>query len=539
LTSSAVLIYRTRVKHSSIFILAIPLALSAFTHIWNPIGFPAIHPDEGTYMRRAMHTLEGLGAQDPASQFDHSQFSTSSYDHPYFGQIFLASVFQTIGYPDFSDLLINNNTQSIDILYMTPRILMGLIAVFDTFLVYKITARLYGNKVALVASILFAVMPLSWLLRRIVLDSIMLPLVLTSIYFLISYTKNSSPKNYEHNNIKSTKNLLMILLSGIFLGLAIFTKLPAFSIIPLAGFLFLFNNSDERRWKFLGLWLIPVVSIPLIWPAYAISAGDFGEWLSGVLWQGGQRQEDDGKTLKDIVEIFFKIDPVLFILGMAGFVYAALKKDYFPLFWAAPYIFLMYVVGWATHFHWILVLPIFCISVASILLGSFRGLSKNRRAALRLLPYIAIPVISVFALASTTMLITSNLSLAQLQAAAFVSHDIQSTIRDTTVISSPIYSWIFKYILDRDHVFAHVRDSSQPLQTNQILLIIDATFFHVLGNQGEDLKQIELIKMIRNNTYPIASFRDTVIRYDMRDYPYTSMREADIGGGQIVVQATY
>jgi hypothetical protein len=539
LISNAVLTYRTKIKHNSIIILAIPLALSAFTHFWNPIGFPAIHPDEGTYMRRTMHVLEGLGAQDPASQFDHSQFSTSSYDHPYFGQIFLASVLKIIGYPDFSDLLTNDNIQSIEILYMTPRILMGLLAVFDTFLVYKITTRLYGSKVALVASILFAVVPLNWLLRRIVLDSIMLPLVLTSIYFLISYIKNSSLRNYEYDNRKSTKNLLMVLLSGIFMGLAIFTKMPAFSMIPLAGFLFLFNNLHESRWKFFGLWLVPVVSIPLIWPAYALSAGDSHEWLSGVLWQGSQRQEDDGKRLNDIIEIFFKIDPVLFTLVTAGFVYAALKKDYFPLVWVAPYIFLMYVVGWATHFHWILALPIFCISAGSIMRGSFRWLSKNRRASLRLLPYIAISVISVFALVSTTMLITSNLSLAQFQAAAFVSHDIQSTVRDTTVISSPVYSWIFKYILNKGHVFAHLRDSSQPLQTNQILLIIDATFFHVLGNEGEDTKQIELVKTIRNNTYPIASFRDTVIRYDMKDYPYTNMREADIGGGQIVVQANY
>ena len=98
------LTYRTKLTHNYIFILAIPLALSAFTHIWNPIGFPAIHPDEGTYMRRAMYALEGLGAHDPSNQFDHTQDSTSSYDHPYFGQIFLASIFKIIGYPDFSNL---------------------------------------------------------------------------------------------------------------------------------------------------------------------------------------------------------------------------------------------------------------------------------------------------------------------------------------------------------------------------------------------------------------------------------------------------
>ena len=48
-------------NHKSILLIFIPLILSAFTHIWNPIGFPAIHVDEGHYMRRAMQVIEGLG----------------------------------------------------------------------------------------------------------------------------------------------------------------------------------------------------------------------------------------------------------------------------------------------------------------------------------------------------------------------------------------------------------------------------------------------------------------------------------------------
>src|SRR5919108_2570044 len=541
LHSNPILIYRTKIKHNSIFILAIPLALSAFTHIWNPIGFPAIHPDEGTYMRRAMHTLEGLGVQDPSSQFDHTPLSTSSYDHPYFGQIFLASVFQIIGYPDFSNLFTNNGIQSIEILYMTPRILMGLLAVFDTFLVYKITARLYGNKIALVASILFAVMPLSWLLRRIVLDSIMLPLVLTSIYFMVTYVKKSIYNYGEYAKSDSTYNVVLILLSGIFLGLAIFTKLPAFSIIPVVGFLFFFARSPSRTGKMFGLWLTPVILIPLIWPAYAISAGDFSQWLDGVLWQGSQRQ-GEGKKLGDVVTIFFKLDPILFFLGIAGFFFGAIKKDFFPLVWSAPYILLMYVVGWATHFHWILVLPVFCIAAALLIvrLSQFLLRINNKNRIVRLIPYIAISAVSIFGLVSTTILVTSNLALAQYQAAAFVSQEINDGKYNPTVISSPIYSWIFKYVLNKDHVFAHIRDSSQPIQTKEILLIADATFHHIISKAGEDKKQIQLIKTIYNNdTYPIASFRDTVIAYDTRNYPYINMREADIGGGQIVVQANY
>jgi hypothetical protein len=540
LRSNTTLAFRTKLTHNYIFILAIPLALSAFTHIWNPIGFPAIHPDEGTYMRRALYTLGGLGPHDPLNQFDHTQYSTSSYDHPYFGQIFLASIFRIIGYPDFSNLSTSSDIQSIEILYMTPRILMGLLAVFDTFLVYKIADRWYGNKIALVASILFAVMPLSWLLRRIVLDSIMLSLILISIYFMVSYVKKTPSYDYDYAKRNSNYNILLISLSGIFLGLAIFTKLPAFSIIPLMGFLFFYAKSPNRTGKMFGLWLAPVILIPLIWPVYAMSVGDLNEWLNGVLWQGSQRQ-GEGKTLGDVVTIFFKLDPVLFFLGIAGIIFGAIKKDFFPLIWSTPYILLMYLVGWATHFHWIFVLPIFCIAAALLLVRSSQYLLRiNKNRIVGLVPYIAICAVSIFGLVCTMILITSNLSLAQYQAAAFVSQEIHNNKHNPTVISSPIYSWIFKYVLDKDHVFAHIRDSSQPIETKQILLITDSTFQHVLYNTGEDKNQIQLIETIYNNiTQPIASFRDTVIAYDTRNYPYINMREADIGGGQIIVQTNY
>jgi hypothetical protein len=503
-------------------------------------------------MRRAMHALEDLDVQDPSSQFDHTQTSNSSFDHPYFGQIFLVSIFNIIGYPDFSNIFVNNNIQSLEILYLIPRTLMGLLAVYDTFLVYKIASRWYGSKVALVASILFAVMPLGWILRRIVLDTIALPLVLTSVYFMISYVKSNS----VHNDYRDTKklgktdefarknsdshNILLILLSGIFLGLAIFTKIPALSVIPLMGFFLFFTMSPVRGGKAFALWLTPVVLISLIWPAYAVSTGNFDEWLNGVLWQGGQRQ-GEGKTLADIVTIFVKLDPTLFFLGIVGIAFGAIRKDFLPLVWSAPYIFLVYVVGWATHFHWVLVFPVFCIASALLLVRLSQVILRtSNRRVVRLIPYIAVSSLCIFGFTSTIVLITSNLSLAQYQAAAFVSQEINNGKYAPTVISSPIYSWIFKYFLDKDNVFAHIRDSSQPIKTKEILLITDSTFYHVLSNAGEDKKQIELIKTIYNNrTYPIASFRDTVIAYDTRNYPYVNMREADIGGGQVIVRANY
>src|ERR671933_1538551 len=94
------LLVSRKVSRTVFLFLAIPLVLSAFTHLWSPIGFPAIHPDEGMYLRRAMYVIEYLSPQDPSSRFDHSQASTSSYDHPFFGQLFLAGIFKIIGYPN-------------------------------------------------------------------------------------------------------------------------------------------------------------------------------------------------------------------------------------------------------------------------------------------------------------------------------------------------------------------------------------------------------------------------------------------------------
>ena len=140
--------------HRSILILLIPLLLASFTHLWNPIGFPWIHEDEGHYMRRAMHTLQGLGPQETTSDFDHP------FDHPYFGQLFLSSLLKIIGYLDTLPQSSSNDELSVGMFYFAPRLLIGALAIIDTFLVYKIAERRYNLRVALIASTLFAIMPL-------------------------------------------------------------------------------------------------------------------------------------------------------------------------------------------------------------------------------------------------------------------------------------------------------------------------------------------------------------------------------------------
>ena len=125
-------------------LILIPLILSGFTHLWNPAQFPSFHVDEGVYIRRALYSLNGLGLHDPDSRYDHPQDTTSAYDHPFFGQIFLAGIFKVIDFPNFLKPI--SDTSSVESLFAVPRLIMGAIALVDTFLIYKITERRFNDE---------------------------------------------------------------------------------------------------------------------------------------------------------------------------------------------------------------------------------------------------------------------------------------------------------------------------------------------------------------------------------------------------------
>ena len=280
-------------------------------------------------MRRAMLVLQGQSPQE---------LTTSGYpfpyDHPYFGQIFLAVMLKIIDYPgsliispSSAASSVNGILHSIQMLYLVPRVLMGILAVIDTFLIYKISECRYNRKVAMIASVLFAVMPLTWMLRRIYLDSILTPFLLSSVLFALYYNNNNPKTSYSPG-----KNIVSLPLSGIFLGLAIFTKIPALAITPLAIFL-VYHGGHGKNLKLLALWLVPVVLIPSIWLAYSVSIGQFDLWLKDVLWQAHRH-----RTLVESITALFQVDPVLLILGFGGVAFAAIRRDLFPVIWAGSFV---------------------------------------------------------------------------------------------------------------------------------------------------------------------------------------------------------
>jgi hypothetical protein len=525
-------------------------------------------------MRRAMHVIAYLDPQG-------SQGGGSYYDHPYFGQFFLASILSLLGYPD--SLHPSPDIKSMELLYMVPRILMGLLAVLDTFLVYKIAERRYNNRtIGLIAAIIFAIMPVTWLYRRILLDNILVPFLLGSILCAIylrskkhddsphhsndyaSYHKEKDGNSFRTGNnsdntnrnteiapttgavnavarmttVLSRRNVIIITLSGVLLGLAIFTKVPLISMIPIVGFL-VFTNTN-RSFKALALWFIPVILIPLIWPAHAIFQGDFNPWLNTILRQASR---ESAGVIGSITEIM-RIDPVFFAIALIGYIYASVRRDAMLMLWLIPFVvFFTFVAHYVNWFHWIPIIPAFSIAAAVMIVDALSKVTK-KGIVQKVLPLATISAIGVFGLISTVMLITTNLSLFQFQTAAFVANHLladnnfKSSLDKTSVISSQIYSWIFRYVFHQDNVFPTFRDRTiETIEPGKVILIVDNYFKNFMSQQPSPTfaAVAERLQMLYDNSNTLTSFEGNTNEYDRSKYPYYSMKY-NFGGTRVQIR---
>lgn len=446
-------------------------------------------------MRRAINMLETHSPQE----------DPYFYDHPYFGQIFLAGIFWMTGYPSSLHPSVNS-IQSIEKLYLFPRILMGVLAIIDTLLVYKITERRYSRNVAFIASILFAVMPITSLLMRVLLDGIQLPFFLSSVFFA---------DRVNINDLNNNRRFVITLLSGVLLGLAIFTKIPVSIMVLLVGFLVFTNN--KNNFKVLGIWLIPVILIPMIWPVYAISIGHLNDWLKGVYYQTHR----GARTFFASLNLFFKADPVLFIVGIAGLVFAALRRDYFLLLWAIPFLMALYFVGWVLIYHFIPLLPVLCIAGAKLLLEIPNKIRFKSIARISLSVIVA--GLLIFGISTTFLLITSNANSFYIEGALFLTQYLEANNvslkkNNFTVVSDAFYLWIPQHVFHIPGIYKTFFDSTLS-RTQQSLLIVDAGFMEVMHEHN---KQGNLLHAIydTNNTKKIVGFGENQYDQNISIYLY-------------------
>ena len=501
-------------KFRSILFLSIPLILSAFTHLWNPLGFPSVHIDEAHYMRRAMLVLDGSGPQESANSG-----YPRTYDHPYFGQLFLAGLLGAVGYPN--SLHPTPDVQSIEMLHLVPRVIMGILAVVDTFLIYKISERRYNKNVALIASVLFAVMPMTWILRRIYLDTLLMPLLLSSILFAIYIRRPKNNNVQQWPRININKNLL-VLLSGIFLGLAIYTKIPAFTMIPVVGYLVV-SNSNSNRKKTLALWLIPVILIPLLWPAYAFSIGEIDLWLKSVMFQQGRASAGTGTNLSAAFKDLFKIDPTIIILGCASLGFVGLRRDIWLLLWIIPLLLFSFYLGWVHYFHLIAIFPAFCISIGvtiDYMLNKMKNMTKKTAI-------IAASVLVLFGFVSTVTLMTLNTNSVHYYAQASVIKEISqrnnsenNETSGVTLVGHRMYYWIPRYIFDLEFFVLPNRVPLNYVPENMVLV----------SNDGMCCCQCDYFEELYVATTPKYEFANDVKYDNESQYPFSSLQlETNLG----------
>ena len=526
---------------SKYIIILLPLLLSAYSHLWNPLGFPSVHIDEGHYMRRSVMVLEGMGPQESAATG-----YPRTYDHPYFGQLFLAALLGTIGYP--SSLSPTPDVQSIQLLHLAPRVLMGLLAVGDTFILYKIAERRYNTTVALIASILFAIMPATWIFRRVYLDTIFIPFILSSILFAI-YLKRppgSSDSMKLKSNYTISKNVF-ITISGIFLGLATYTKIPAITMIPLVATMIFFNSG--KKYRSVAIWVIPVILLPLLWPLYSVVIGQNDLWMKWVIWQT-ERTESKNITFANAINNFFKIDPLITILGIAGIALSAIRKDYFLLLWIAPIFIFSYSIQWSQYFHLLPIFPAFCLGAAVLIEYTQRIIAKYSS---NLLSYGMIIFVAVFGFVSTSMLITLNVNSSYYEIYATISKQLPTSSNQSnsniTLIGSHWWVWdsywITHYVLNKPHYMLDPRFDpkfQEPIKTEKVLLVEDPKFNQSISRKinSENLMQI---REVQNKSKEIATFVDNVTSYTRNTYPYNTLpimiSNEDHPIGKVVIKRNY
>ena len=546
----------TSLYENKYYLIILIISISFFTHLFNPIGFPSVHIDEGIYMYRAMHLLT----------FGNLEWSPSFYDHPYFGPIVLASVLYIINYPaiitpDFQEY------SSVELAYIVPRLIIGLFSVLDTILLYAITKIHYNRDVAIISSFLFSIMPLTWAMRRIYLESILYPFLLSAILIVV-YLKSS--KNLSMN----TENIL-IFISGIMLGLSIFTKAPMIAMIPLLTFyIYLY----KRKIIHIFLFLIPTIFIPLLWPIDAVFGGEFDQWVIGVTSQLERQNDSILSALYDL----YSIDPILLVMGLAGTIFAVIRRDLFLIIWIVPFLIIFsFFISYVNWFHLIPIFGFFCIASGVMIDWIIKRSSKAR-----LIPISIISVVMIIGFFSTLVLVSTNISSFQFQSMAYintllsrpaelpiqypdntisspsiilkeVNQNIDSSDAalhsqenknasdnySTLIISSPIYSWIYKFIYNYNSTFSSYTENNEVKKEDKVVLVLDRYFRDFLVNNLESWNKswnndLTTPTNLYNAFVGLNStqyFYGTADDYDLEQYPFTSMR-FNLGGSPVEIR---
>jgi len=269
----------------------------------------------------------------------------------------------------------------------------------------------------------------------------------------------------------------------------------------------------------------------MIWPGYAMSIGNLNEWLDGVVWQATRADRPFDFEMKTV---FLRMDPVLVAIGVAGLIYAVIRKDFFILLWAFPYLIFIYFVNWVYFFHTIPIIAAFCIGGTTLLLHIFKKIHNERLC--KSVQFVVFGAIILFGLVNSTLLVTQNINNSDYKLIAFVTknlpykHNAVDNSSEKVTLIAPngafILYWISGQVFNKNFDFKwfeSMRDYVQPpIKTEKFLMITDWNMRKDLaGNSPKE--HIKYVSQLYNNSNLFGVFYNNTSLPDLKKYPYTNI----------------
>ncbi len=330
-----------------LFFLA--LSITGFLHSYNMFHYPYFEADEGTYLSQAFAVRE----QGELSLYVYW------YDHPPFGWIFISSFIDLVGDWNVFGSALN-----------TGRVMMLTLHLIQVSLLFFIVRRVSRSPwLAFLAVLLYSASPLAvYFQRRVLLDNMMLTWVMLSVALLF---------------LKETK-LRHILMSGVFYGLAVVTKVTSVMFGPALLYLLLTAKWEiHKGFRSLG-WLLVSGSIVSTWIIYAFIKTELfpapnGERVSLIGALSYQASRGTGahfweatSSFRDNLSTWLILDSTyMYILSFAllsAFVLVFVSKTYrFFALCTLLYTFFLIRGGVVIGFYILPLLPFAVISIIGLL----------------------------------------------------------------------------------------------------------------------------------------------------------------------------
>jgi energy-coupling factor transporter transmembrane protein EcfT len=244
------------------------------------------------------------------------------------------------------------------------------------------------------------------------------------------------------------------------------------------------------------------------------------------------------------MEHVFKMDPLLLLLGIAGIIYARIKRDYFLPLWIFPYLILLFIVDWVYFFHIVPVLPAFCIAAAVLLVDLVR--KSNKRKIIRPLTFSLIGAIIIFGLLNTITLITTNLNSTYFELVSFINQNLPNTQNNKNDENSVIFVgpnsgwgffWLLKYVFDKDVQFKWFelpKDYIGSITNEKFLLMADREVRYAVYDSPSGAPHINQIKKLYHDSIPLKTFSNKTLQYDLHKYPYSNILDDYYKLGNII-----